>query len=63
MHAIIGLAVGLLLGWLLWGHSGGPPALRRRREERRQWVQTRNFLRYDGTEMPSVKWNKEERHE
>lgn len=27
------------------------------------WAQTRNFLRYDGTEMPVIKQYKEEIHE
>lgn len=29
----------------------------------KQWEQTRNFLYYDGTEMPSVKLSEEEYHE
>lgn len=32
-------------------------------EAERAWAQTRNFLRYDGTEMPVIKTYKEEIHE
>ncbi|MBQ1950689.1 MAG: hypothetical protein II363_03730 [Clostridia bacterium] len=32
-------------------------------EEAHAWAQTRNFLRYDGTEMPVIKQYKEEIHE
>ena len=31
--------------------------------KRTEWEQTRNFLYYDGTEMPSVTSNEEEYHE
>lgn len=36
---------------------------RQRRAEERWWEQTRNFLRYDGTQMPQIKAYKEERYE
>ncbi len=38
---------------------GRNPTVRKRKE----WEQTRNFLYYDGTAMPSVKSNEEEYHE
>ena len=34
-----------------------PTAVRREREKATDWVATRNFLYYDGTEMPVIKEN------
>lgn len=74
MQVIVGFMVGFLAAWLIQtrrllprhrGEGGLLPIRPRkcRREERRLWEQTRNFLRYDGTVMPEIKSYKEEIYE
>ncbi|MBQ7088350.1 MAG: hypothetical protein IJN04_01755 [Clostridia bacterium] len=52
--------LGVLCGGVLFRlprgkRSVAPQAARGNHPTRRQWAQTRNFLYYDGTEMPIVK--------
>ncbi|MBQ5840358.1 MAG: hypothetical protein IIW40_00210 [Clostridia bacterium] len=74
MQGIVGFMVGFLAAWLIQARrllprnrgEGGlllRSARKCRREERRLWEQTRNFLRYDGTVMLEIKSFKEEIYE
>ena len=62
MWFVLGVLCGMAIA-LMWRkgkrrHSvQTPKGVRREREKATDWVATRNFLYYDGTEMPVIKEN------
>ena len=63
MWFVLGLLCGAVLGLCLRkkkGRSGAKMPRAARRAPSPNWVETRNFLYYDGTEMPVIKENEHE---
>lgn len=63
MWFVLGLLCGAVLGLCLRkkkGRGGVKMSRAARRAPSPNWVETRNFLYYDGTEMPVIKENEHE---
>lgn len=63
MWFVLGLLCGAVLGLCLRkkkGRGGAKMPRAARRAPSPNWVETRNFLYYDGTEMPVIKENEHE---
>ena len=63
MWFVLGLLCGAALGLCLRkkkGCGGAKTPKTERRAPSPDWVETRNFLYYDGTEMPVIKENEHE---
>ena len=63
MWFVLGLLCGAALGLCLGkkkGRDGVKTPKTARRMPPQDWVETRNFLYYDGTEMPVIKENEHE---